>query len=187
MLQEEKARLRREIAACQQALDDSYRRMSDRDIFAMASVLAEYRSAPALFCYVSVGKEADTRRLLDHALTEGKRVAVPLCTGDGVMEAREIQGIDDLVPGKYGLLEPKPDCPELDPGAISLAVVPCVTCSHTGARLGHGGGYYDRYLAGLRCPAICLCREALMREDIPEEPHDRRMDAVITEKGVFRM
>lgn len=183
---DEKKRVRREAAMCQEALDESYLRMSDRDIFQMTAVLPEYRSASVLFCYVSVGREPDTRRLIKRALAEGKRVGVPLCTSKGRMEVREITGFEDLEAGAYGIPAPKASCPGLAPGEIQLAVIPCVTCSHMGTRLGHGGGYYDRYLAALECPTVCLCREALIREEIPLEPHDRPVDAVITEKGVFR-
>lgn len=186
MRMEEKKQVRREVALCREALDESYLRVSDRDLFQMTAVLPEYRSASVLFCYVSVGREPDTRRLIKRALAEGKRVGVPLCTGKGRMEAREITGFEDLEAGAYGIPAPKASCPCLDPGEIQLAVLPCVTCSHMGARLGHGGGYYDRYLALLNCPAVCLCREALIREEIPLELHDRPVSAVITEKGVFR-
>lgn len=187
MITEEKKRLRRQIAGCRDALEGSVLRLSDRDLFNMLSVLAEYRAAHIVFCYVSVGREPDTRRLIAHALEEGKRVCVPLCTGKGVMEAREIKRMDDLKEdGRYGIPEPKDGCPAVAPEDIGLALIPCVTCSHRGDRLGHGGGYYDRYLEKLRCPAVCLCREALTREDIPLEPHDRPVDAVVTEKGVFR-
>lgn len=183
---EEKKRIRREVAVCREALDESYLRMSDRDLFAMVTVLAEYRAASVLFCYVSAGREPDTHRLIKHALAEGKRVGVPLCTGKGLMEVREITGFEDLEEGAYGIPAPKASCSPLSPAEIQLAIVPCVTCSHEGSRLGHGGGYYDRYLAALKCLAVCLCREALVREDIPLESHDRQVDAVVTEKGVFR-
>ena len=73
------------------------------------------------------------------------------------------------------------------PEQIDLAVIPCVTCSHTGERLGHGGGYYDRYFA--RSPeifSVMICREEMICENIPRQPHDLIFPVVVTEAGVFR-
>lgn len=177
--------MRLEAALQRDGLDEAYLRFSDQEIVTRMLALEEYRGARTIFCYVSTGREPDTRALIELALKAGKRVGVPLCTGKGLMEVREITGWDALRDGKYGIPEPKPECGLLPPAEIDLAIVPCVICSHDGLRLGHGGGYYDRYLARLRCPAVCFCREALVREEIPWEPHDRPVTMLITEKGVF--
>ena len=70
------------------------------------------------------------------------------------------------------------------PEDLDLAIVPCCTGNARGQRLGYGGGYYDRYLPGTRCPTMLLCRHQLEREDIPLEPHDVRMDYFVTERGL---
>ena len=59
--------------------------------------------------------------------------------------------------------------------------------SHDGRRLGYGGGYYDRYLVRTRAVKAVICRERIMRADIPVEPHDQLMDMVISEHGVRRL
>lgn len=182
---EAKKQLRKEIARKQAALTPQETAVSDAAMLPWILELPEYQKASLLFCYVSMEKEPDTRRLIAHALAAGKRVAVPLCTGKGQMEAREIAGMEDLIPGQYGILEPKAACPMVTPREIRLAVIPCVTCGHNGKRLGHGGGYYDRYLAQMLCPSVCLCREALTCEEIPLEPHDLPVGMLITEQGVF--
>ena len=73
----------------------------------------------------------------------------------------------------------------LSPARFDLAVIPCLSCSRDGRRLGHGGGYYDRYLPRMHCPTACLCREALLMEALPVEETDRSVSLVVTESGVY--
>ena len=67
----------------------------------------------------------------------------------------------------------------------NLAVIPCVTCSREGRRLGRGGGYYDRFLAHYRGAAVLVCRERLLRQEIPFGVHDYPVPWVVTEAGLF--
>ena len=64
-------------------------------------------------------------------------------------------------------------------------VLPCVTCNYLGQRLGHGGGYYDRFLSQYRGGTVLLCRELLIRQEIPVEPHDYPVPWVLTERGLY--
>jgi 5-formyltetrahydrofolate cyclo-ligase len=123
---------------------------------------------------------------MEAARAQGKRVCVPLCTAMGVMEARAISGEGDLQSGKYDIPEPRPACPVVPPGDIDLIVTPCVCCDREGYRLGYGGGFYDRWLAESRAPAVVLCYEAMMVEAVPREAHDQKADLVVTEAGVYR-
>ena len=97
-----------------------------------------------MFCFVSAGREIDTRPILERTLADGRTLCVPLCVADGVMELRAVRDLKELSPGAYGILEPPADSPALSPDQIDLAVIPCVTCSREGRRLGRGGGYYDQ-------------------------------------------
>ena len=101
------------------------------------------------------------------------------------MELRQITALDQLVPGAYGILEPSADAPLVDADAVDFAVLPCLSCSHGGHRLGQGGGFYDRFLARYRGGAVLVCREKLIREDIPLEPHDCPVPWVLTERGLW--
>ena len=180
-----KAKLRGEIARAVAALPPEYCRAADAAICRHVAEHPLFRSAKTVFCYVGTAREIDTLPILAAALAAGKTLAVPLCTGKGIMEARQIRSLNDLVPGRYGISEPLPACPLVAPEALDLALVPCCSGSRSGLRLGYGGGFYDRYLAMTACPAVMLCRERLVREDIPTERHDRRMDLLITESGAF--
>ena len=91
----------------------------------------------------------------------------------------------DLEPGAMGISEPKRSCPVLRPEDVELAVVPCTTFDRAGNRLGQGGGYYDRILPRLRCPTVCICREKLLADAVPTEPHDLRCTLYLTENGLL--
>ena len=93
-----KAALRREIAARQKEWTPAYLRASDAAIVRRVLALPAWAEAAWVFAYVSVRREPDTRALIRAALAAGKRVAVPRCLGDGVMEAREIRSLDALAP-----------------------------------------------------------------------------------------
>jgi 5-formyltetrahydrofolate cyclo-ligase len=92
----------------------------------------------------------------------------------------------ELAPGRFGLLEPVG--PRLPPAALADAgavVVPALAVGRDGARLGRGGGYYDRALrhaaAGAILVAVVFDDELL--DEVPTEPHDRSMTAVVTPSG----
>ena len=93
-------------------------------------------------------------------------MGVPKCISKGIMEVYKIRSFDDLEPGKYGILEPKEGCEKISPKAIHLALIPCLSCSMKGERLGYGGGYYDRYLQQITGTQAVLCRTALMCDEL---------------------
>lgn len=183
--QEEKAQLRRVIHALEAQLPSRYKTASDRAIAAHLLAMPEYQAAGTVFCFVSTDREIDTRPILEDALAAGKVLCVPLCTASGVMVPRRITAPEQLVPGAYGIPEPPADAPAVGVDDVDFAVLPCVTCDHLGHRLGRGGGYYDRFLAHYRGGAVLLCRERLIRKEIPLEPHDYPVPWVLTERGLY--
>lgn len=183
--QEEKQQLRAVMRARERQLPDRYRRESDQAIAAHLTAMPEYQAAGTIFCFVGTPHEIDTRPILENALAAGKRLCVPLCTGPGMMELRQITTLSQLSPGAYGIPEPPEDAPTVSVDETDFAILPCLTCNHLGHRLGQGQGYYDRFLAHYRSGAVLLCREKLIREEIPLEPHDYPIPWVLTERGLY--
>ena len=186
-MKEMKQALRKAVRETVAGLETGYCIQADQAIFRAVTGLEEYRTAGTVFCFVGTKDEIDTSLIIKHALGKGKRVAVPRCVAKGAMEAFLIDSLEGLEEGHYGILEPGEDAPRVAPGDIDLAVVPCLSCSRVGKRLGYGGGYYDRYLQNVYGTKAVICREMIMREDIPMEEHDQPVDMVITEGGVFRL
>lgn len=182
-----KKQMRQDVQRVVKELTPDYCREADAAIRDAVRSLPEYRRAGTMFCFVGrVPGEIDTMPLIEQAFAEGKRVGVPKCVSMGVMNVQEIRSADDLEPGAYGIREPKASCPVIPPDEIDFVVMPCLSCSHDGRRLGFGGGFYDRYLENLPAEKAVVVREKVMRDDIPVQAHDVPVGTVVTEKGVIR-
>ena len=179
-----KQTLRAEVIARVKNLSPTYCKEADEAICRWVIQSDAYDKAQNIFCYVGTEREIDTMRLIHIMMRDGKNVAVPLCVEKGVMEARRIEGMGDLVSGRYNILAPRLVCPVVPPEELDLVIVPCCTGNARGERLGYGGGYYDRYLPKAKCPTMLLCRHQLEREDIPLQPHDVLLDYFVTERGI---
>lgn len=182
---EEKKALRQTLRELERNLPERYLTWSGGEIVRRLLAMPEYQAAGTVFCFVGVRREVDTGEVLRDALASGKRLCVPLCVGEGRMEPRRITALNHLVPGTYGIPEPPWESERVEPDAVDFAILPCLGCGHDGRRLGQGGGFYDRFLAHYRSGAVLLCRERLIREDIPQEPHDYPVPWVLTERGLW--
>ena len=151
-------------------LDKQYIKEADQSIFDQIKELKEYKEAETIFCYASMENEVDTWPLIALALDQGKTVGVPLCIGKGIMEVRQIKTLADF------------ECKVLPKEQIDMAVIPCVGADKEGHRLGHGAGFYDRFLRGTQFPKIMICYRKLLLDKVPIEEHDILMDRVIYDR-----
>ena len=181
---EEKRLLRQQVRQRIRALPPRYLARAGAAITEHIAASAPYAAAGTVFSYVNTAAEADIQGLLRRVLADGKRLAVPLCVAPGVMQARLLPDPGALRPGRYGILEPPADAPFLPPEEVELLIVPCLACDRRGRRLGHGGGYYDRYLAGYAGAAMVVCPERLILPAVPTGPYDRPIPLLVTERGV---
>ena len=148
--------------------------------------LPELAQAHTVLLFYGVGKEPDTRDLIAELLRRGYAVALPRCLPGRKMEARAVSGLDDLRPGAYGIPEPGEACPVVGRERIDLILVPNLCCDKQGYRLGHGAGYYDRYLAGYAGVTAALCPEEWLQERLPRDDFDLPVQFVLTETQVWR-
>lgn len=146
-----------------------------------------FQSAESIFCYVSMDNEPSTGEILSTAFSSGKSVYVPRCLPgkERIMEAVEIHAWDDLEKGTMGILEPKKEIKGTDRKDFSLMLIPCLATDKRGGRLGHGAGYYDRFLEGAVGKKLCLCFDSLLFSKIPMGRQDIFMDYVLTEKELI--
>lgn len=182
---EEKKHLRREAKDRLAGLDDGQRRAASEAIIRRVLESPAYRGADSVFLYLSTAAEPDTAPLLRHALAGGKRVYVPLCTGPHEMKAVRVDERTRFVAGAYGIPEPEDASECAAPEDIDLTLVPCLAAGKDGSRLGHGGGYYDAYLARGGGHRMCLCFGVCLFPALPADERDAAMDAVCTEDGIY--
>lgn len=145
-----------------------------------------WQSAESVFCFVGALHEPDTMPILQGALSAGKQLLVPRIAGPGQMQLVPLQSLERLQPGAFGILEPGQALPAVPAGSgVQLAVLPCLAATRSGARLGHGGGYFDRFLANYSGHRLILCPEALLAQSLPTGPLDEPAQAVLTEKALY--
>ena len=184
-ISEQKKSLRTCVRRQERELDPAYKKAADQAIMARICALPEYQAANTVFCFVGTEREIDTAPLMEDILRRGKGLLVPLCAGPGIMELRQIMALSQLRTGAYGILEPQMSAPMIEKTKVDFAVIPCISCDRHGHRLGQGGGYYDRFFQECSVPAVLVCREALIQEQIPVEKHDVIFDRVVTEAAVY--
>ena len=161
-------------------LTEQYIRESGEAILNKLLSLKELNNAGTVFLYHSVGREVSTEELINRLLKSGKRVALPVSGYNGAMEFYVLSSLSELSPGKFGLPEPPVTRP-VRPKADDVIIVPALCCDKHGHRLGHGAGYYDRYLARYKCFSICPCRRKLLEDTLPAEDTDIAVSLVLTD------
>lgn len=139
-----------------------------------------YEQADTVLAYYPVRDEIDLRPLIERALLDGKRVALPV-TRDGDMEFCLYTG--DLTVGDYGIPHPTGD--RVDADAHTLCIVPGYACDEERYRLGYGGGYYDRFLSYFTGVSLGAFYSGCTHAVFPKEEHDRPFRLLVTEEGIF--
>jgi 5-formyltetrahydrofolate cyclo-ligase len=183
----DKASLRKEIKTRIVGLDSDYIYASDRLILSNIFSLPEFIAAPQVFTYLSVGREIDTKTLIEHCLKIGKQVAIPSDYADRKMYFAELDcPVSELKRGKFGIPVPHSGSRRLIPESADVVIVPALCYDESCYRLGRGGGYYDRFLSG--CPAfsVGLCRETLLVRTLPRDIFDLPVRCLVTEKRIAR-
>jgi 5-formyltetrahydrofolate cyclo-ligase len=145
------------------------------------SVLPSFTAAASVLAYVSTGPEIETHGLIRQLLALGRGVCVPAFVGEYV--PAEIHDFDaDLMPGKFGILEPKP------PVAVAklpeACLVPGLAFDVKGNRLGRGRGVFDALLRPACGAKIALAHDFQLLDEVPAEAHDVRVDFIVTESRV---
>lgn len=188
-LRERKEEIRQRAHANRQAL--SNKDELSQIICRKFAGLPEYAAAGTVMFYVDVRAEVRTRHYLPTALEHGKRIVVPYCV-EGELELFHLESMQELTIGMYKILEPRPELRELPEKKVAVAeldliMVPGVAFDRTGARMGHGFGYYDKLLEHARSstPLVALAFECQLFEEIPTQAHDVFMDKIITEAAVY--
>jgi 5-formyltetrahydrofolate cyclo-ligase len=143
------------------------------------------RDVHTVLLYAAQPDELDVGGLVGPLRARGVRTLFPRVRGDHL----ELVAASDLLTltlGYRGIHEPTG--PAIDPAVVDAAVVPGVAFDPHGARLGRGGGHYDRLLAALPegCVRIGACFSCQVVPAVPMEPHDEPVDLVVTDRAVHR-
>lgn len=179
----DKSRLRKQVYARLQRQREDTRRRKSEAVWRRLQRLKVFRLAKTVCCYVSLPDEVQTGPLITQMLEAGKRVVVPKVQGRRLALSEVKDPARELVPGAFGVLEPKPGA--FRPVAmerLDLVLVPGLAFDRRGHRLGRGEGYFDRFLARVPedIPTIGICYDFQLVDRLPNEPHDQAVGAVIS-------
>lgn len=122
--------------------------------------------------------------VLRDALRSGRRLLLPRVEGEGIMTLRAIQSLDDLVPGAYHIPEPREDAPLALLTPDTLLLVPIEGIDASGMRLGKGGGYYDRLMAGWHGVSLGMVMSWQWTDRVPAESWDRPLSGAADHRGL---
>ncbi len=179
-----KRELRRELRSEQKALSEEYVKSASQRMEEAFLDSPLYQNARSIFLYLNTKQEPSTRRILKEALKAGKTVAVPKCLENGEMAAVRYKEEDPLITTSMGIEEPLRAEDTLLKEGIDLIIVPCLSANQKGERLGHGGGYYDRFLHHFRGNTVCFCFEKMVCSKLETEVHDEPVGYLCTEAGI---
>ena len=182
---QEKSRLRRIYNTRRKELSLQERSGSDRAICAAVRDLLAYRETECAAFFIPWGAEPDLRELFFEKRTFLPRFSAEL-EGYEMVEITDLK--KDLLPGKYGIPEPRPELKAAEKGFLRkemLFMVPAVACSPAGVRLGRGGGFYDRLLAGVEKTPVAVIYSCQLAPSLPCAGHDLSMGIIVTEKNVL--
>ena len=161
------------------------RAMTEEEIVSRSEKLGQlfadceaYKNAKTIYGYLPYNQEVRTVPMLEQALRDGKRVAVPKCYGEE-MKFIFMDDLSKVEKGYANIPEPIADGPVAD-DETALVLMPGLAFDPEGHRCGYGGGFYDKFLAAEpNHPTLALCYEFQMLPHLETEEHDIPVDTVL--------
>ena len=178
---------RKKAIDARRALSSEERALFSLQLSANVSKLESFKKARTVLAYAATWDEADVSALCDLAVKLGKTVAYPVSYKGGVMDCYAPQSPEDWTDGILGIRVPDTQKARLvQPEEFDLVLVPCVAFDEEKRRLGHGGGYYDRYLPKCtNAEFVLVAFEAQKLPEIAVDAHDILMNAIATEERIY--
>ena len=167
------------------AIRERKRAMPEEEIASRSARLGElfaqseaYRNAATIYGYLPYNQEVRTVPMLEQAIRDGKKVAVPKVYGD-IMKFIYLEDLTQVEKGYAGIPEPIADEP-VAYDETALVLMPGLAFDPQGHRIGYGGGFYDKFLAAEpNHPTLALCYEFQMLPQLDTEEHDIPVNTVL--------
>lgn len=174
----DKKQLRKQIRDLKKAMSQSEIEEKSRQLKCLFCDCKQYIEAKTIYGYLPYNQEVRTVPILEQALRDGKRVAVPKVYGDE-MRFIYMEDLTAVAKSDMGIPEPIVDGPVAD-DATSLVLMPGVAFDPMGHRVGYGGGFYDKFLAAEpNHPTVALCYDFQVLPQLDTESFDIPVDLVL--------
>jgi len=177
---ESKTELRAKIRAMLEKISPAVRAVESIELG--ERLKTQMPSAHTILFFAPLPDELDIWPVLELSLALGTTCALPYFDAEKkTYGAKEIKRLaTDIVPGKFGVREPEAGCAEIPLDSFDLVLVPGLAYDLEGNRLGRGRGFYDRLLIGASGVKCGICYDIQLLETIPMEPHDAKVNFVLT-------
>jgi len=174
----DKKALRQKIREMKRAMTAEQINQASQRLAQLFLSTEQYRNAKTLYGYLPYNQEVRTVPILEKALQDGKRVAVPKIYGEE-MKFIYLTDLSQVAPGCMNIPEPVADAPVAD-DPTALVLMPGLAFTEKGDRMGYGGGYYDKFLSNEPGhPTVALCYEFQLVAQLPTESYDIPVDLVL--------
>ena len=174
----DKKELRRQIREKKRAMTPQQIETASARLGELFAASDAYKNAATIYGYLPYNQEVRTVPMLEQALRDGKKVAVPKVVGDD-MKFIYMTDLSQVEEGYAGIPEPVADGPVAD-DPTALVLMPGLAFDPAGHRIGYGGGFYDRFLATEPDhPTIALCYDFQMLPNLATEEFDIPVDCVL--------
>lgn len=174
----DKKELRKKIRELKRAMTPQMVEQASHDLARQFFATEYYQNAKTIYGYMPYNQEVRTVPILEQALRDGKKVAVPKVNGD-TMRFIYLEDLTQVSPSDMGIPEPISDEPVAS-DETALVLMPGLAFDKNGNRMGYGGGYYDKFLAlEPDHPTVALCYSFQMVDAIPTEDYDIPVDLVL--------
>ena len=146
--------------------------------------LESFKLSKSIALYSPILNEVRTGSIFISAVEMEKEVYFPRVNGPS-LDFYRIHNLEQLKPGKFGVLEPEPNLFKADPQEIGLFIVPGLAFDKSGNRLGYGKGYYDRALSNIpEHRKVGIAYGFQVRDSVPADDNDQKVGAIVTEQGI---
>jgi 5-formyltetrahydrofolate cyclo-ligase len=181
-----KRHLRRRLAALRRAVTPEAAQQAGLAVARELLGCELFRSAQRVALYAALPDELPTRPCFEALRARGALALLPRCADAAGLVFHALERWEDLRAGRYGVPEPPAGAPAVEARAADLVLVPGVAFDARGQRLGRGGGFYDAtFPPGAAAPPLFgVGYEFQVVEAVPHGSRDRRMDAIVTERGI---
>jgi len=174
----DKTALRRQIREQKRAMTEQQIVSTSQRLGQLFAASALYQQAKTIYGYLPYNQEVRTVPMLEQAIRDGKRVAVPKVYGDE-MRFIYIDDFSKVAKGYAGIPEPVADGPVAE-DKTALVLMPGLAFDPQGHRIGYGGGFYDKFLEREpEHPTLALCYDFQMLPELQTEAHDIPVDCVL--------
>lgn len=182
--------IRKKTLDIRNSLEHEYVVDASEKVFNNLKKMEAFKKAKHVMIYIDFKNEISTQSIMTYLLSKNKHIIVPFTnTNDFSIIPALINNLDDLSIGNYGILEPPLDKTDSSHSSlIDLVIAPGIVFDVEGNRIGFGKGYYDSFLSKLssKVPVIALAYDFQIKDAIPFEPHDIKMDYIITPTRTIR-